>query len=330
MISTCTIRFADAPTTPAAHLASWTAKRWSPGATIRVAFLDGTAEQKAAVRRHAATWSQYAAIAFAFDSDPATAEVRVAFPGDYGDYWSAIGTDCKDRTSFPAETVHLAFPPGTADDEYRRVIVHEFGHVLGFVHEHQSPAETIPWNRPAVYAWYGQTQGWSPQMIDQQVLMPLSSLDIRDFSPWDKGSIMEYPIPAELVTDPSYAVGWNSTLSPTDIARAALWYPGPTTVPPPGQPPVTPPPVRPPEPQTFALNPVSRMGAYTITVPLSEPATVALSVKGLRLVVKAVVGSPPGASLRAFLLPGISYAVTVTPTAGRLVAVKSAGMEAVA
>jgi hypothetical protein len=53
---------------------------------------------------------------------------------------------------------------------------------------------------------------------------------------------------------------------------------------------------------------------------------VTLSVKGLKLALKAVAGSPPGVSLRAFLLPGIAYLVTVTPTAGRLVAVKSAGV----
>ena len=40
----------------------------------------------------------------------------------------------------------------TPDEEYSRVVVHEFGHALGCIHEHQSPAATFQWNKEAVYA----------------------------------------------------------------------------------------------------------------------------------------------------------------------------------
>ena len=32
----------------------------------------------------------------------------------------------------------------------RQVILHEFGHALGAVHEHESPYSTIPWNKDKV------------------------------------------------------------------------------------------------------------------------------------------------------------------------------------
>jgi hypothetical protein len=43
---------------------------------------------------------------------------------------------------------------------------------------------------------------------------------------YDKLSIMEYPIPAALVTDPAFAVGWNAALSDHDKAFIDSVYPG--------------------------------------------------------------------------------------------------------
>ena len=43
------------------------------------------------------------------------------------------------------------FDSETTDDEYRRVVLHEFGHALGLAHEHQSPGVAIPWNEQKVY-----------------------------------------------------------------------------------------------------------------------------------------------------------------------------------
>jgi serralysin len=37
--------------------------------------------------------------------------------------------------------------PGTLNDEYSCVVLHEFGHALGCPHEHQHPEYDIDWNR---------------------------------------------------------------------------------------------------------------------------------------------------------------------------------------
>ena len=42
--------------------------------------------------------------------------------------------------------------PDSDDDELRRVVLHEFGHALGLIHEHQNPEGGIEWNEPAVKA----------------------------------------------------------------------------------------------------------------------------------------------------------------------------------
>jgi serralysin len=49
------------------------------------------------------------------------------------------------------------------------------------------------------------------------------------FSDFDPQSIMLYAIPAELLTDPSKAVGWNTKLSDTDKAFIGTVYPKPAT-----------------------------------------------------------------------------------------------------
>lgn len=51
--------------------------------------------------------------------------------------WSKVGTDAKDVANDEA-TMHLHLGPG-GDDYKQHVVMHEFGHVLGLDHEHQSP-----------------------------------------------------------------------------------------------------------------------------------------------------------------------------------------------
>lgn len=46
--------------------------------------------------------------------------------------------------------------PDTPDQEYSRVVLHEFGHALGAIHEHQHPEAAIPWDKPKVYEYYAR------------------------------------------------------------------------------------------------------------------------------------------------------------------------------
>lgn len=116
------------------------------------------------------------------------------------------------------------FTDDTDDAELSRVIIHEFGHALGCIHEHQSPsAEGIPWDRPAVYAYYLQTQGWSEDEVNNNIFN-LYSADSTQFSEFDPASIMLYAIPAELTTN-GYHTEWNTQLSNTDKGFFSQSYP---------------------------------------------------------------------------------------------------------
>lgn len=185
-------------------------KFWTPGQTIRVLFLNGSTTLQNRVFAAAEQWEQYANINFVKVS-AAPAEVRVAF--ESGGYWSYIG---KDLVYVPAnqKTMNLQFTDAISDSELRRITLHEFGHTLGLAHEQQQPASTIPWNVPAVYAYYAQTQGWSQQMVDQNVLNKATA-ESSQYTNFDGTSIMEYPVSASLTTN-GYSIGWNTQLSATD------------------------------------------------------------------------------------------------------------------
>ena len=202
-----------------------TSKKWKSGQTLRVRFLDGDpiVQQKIEVVAH--QWSQYVNIQFAF-GNTLDAEIRISCQP--GGSWSYIGTDAltidKNRPTMNYGWLHL----DTADEEYSRVVLHEFGHALGLIHEHQHPEAGIPWNRDAVYRSYmSPPNNWTKEGVDNNLFAQFSK-DITQFSHFDTKSIMLYPIPKALTTN-GFEVGWNTHLSETDKAFMGEIYPLPDT-----------------------------------------------------------------------------------------------------
>jgi uncharacterized protein YkwD len=226
-----------------AHLVGLVGKYWPPGKTIRVAFLDGSPRLHGRVAKSieegplgTGGWPEVGNIRFDWSGGP-SAEIRVSFYHDAGS-WSMIGTDCLQVA--PSEpTLNLGWIRDDTPDDQLHVALHEFGHALGFGHEHQSPVEGIPWEWPKVYAWYSATQGWSRAMVDRQVRQRY--LDSQtNHGAWDRASIMEYPVDASLTLDGS-SIPWNTRLSDEDRRFAATIYPS-SVIPAPPVPPVPPPP----------------------------------------------------------------------------------------
>jgi hypothetical protein len=103
-------------------------------------------------------------------------------------------------------------------------IIHEFSHALGMLHEHQNPKGGIKWDKPAVYAWAAETQGWDQQTTDENILSPLPINEISG-SPYDPKSIMAYFFPPELTLDGS-SFTRNLRYSNTDYSWLAEKYGG--------------------------------------------------------------------------------------------------------
>lgn len=204
------------------QIALVTSKKWEVGRTLGIAFLEGSPGNQKFVRDNAEEWLKYANIKFQWGVSATQAEIRITFRQGLGS-WSYIGTDC---LGIPKNQQTMNFgwlDPGT--------VMHEFGHALGAIHEHQHPEAGIPWVVDAVYRYYsGPPNNWDRATIDSNIFQKYSR-ELTQFSAYDTKSIMHYPIDPQL-TSGGFAVGWNKELSANDKSFMAQEYPGAGTPPP--------------------------------------------------------------------------------------------------
>ncbi len=195
---------------------------WENNKRLRVRFLDGDPVVQQKIAAIAPEWEQYTNLKLAFGTE-AAAEIRISFR-DAGFSWSTVGTDSLSRPRTSPSMNFGWLKPTTPVREYRRVVLHEFGHALGMIHEHNNPAAKgqIPWDKPKVYTYYAQ-QGWDKADVDENIFAVYAQ-DATNFTSFDRTSIMEYAVPDEL-TIGTYSIGWNTELSELDKDFMRRQYP---------------------------------------------------------------------------------------------------------
>jgi len=205
-------------------LAAITDKMWQPGETVTFGFdiRGGSLNLIEKVKLYAKEWERYANIKLEYVMDIRNAVIKIGFVAGAGSY-SQIG---REALVTQANTLTMNFGwLATLTDEslIRRVVLHEFGHALGFIHEHLSPAAAIPWDKEKVYAFYAlPPDNWDRATVDNNIFTKYA-LTSTNYSTYDRLSIMHYPIPAELTTDGSSSP-FNTDFSETDKQYAALFY----------------------------------------------------------------------------------------------------------
>ena len=217
------------------------AATWKPGQIVKVCFRSGTPGAHQRVIRVAREWMEYANVLFDFEENGSARrcrgdgreDIKIDFIDNKG-WWSAYGRLSRQRDPsmnlqfFGVDTPRYSNGQPAPEAELRRIILHEFGHALGMMHEHQSPAagcdQEIDWE--AAYK-LGTKLGWDRNQVHAQ-LRQLTSSEEFNLTSVDRKSIMHYSLDPELFRQGRGSKCWvpdNNDLSEQDRRFIASIYP---------------------------------------------------------------------------------------------------------
>jgi serralysin len=185
------------------------------------------------VMRFARRWTEVSKgkVNFFFDRYDGTTnrpDLRVSFDTTKGSN-SYIGSDAlnvpKNKATMNFGWIPLQGGAGVDTIVIQEVVLHEFGHAIGLVHEHQSPGANIPWDTTALYEYYERTQDppWTEEQVNSNILQRYAERDV-DYNRYDVLSIMHYSIDNDL-TIGDFETGWNTVLSVKDSMLVNRLYP---------------------------------------------------------------------------------------------------------
>lgn len=193
-------------------------KTWPQHSTVRISLLNMTDEQKITIKKGINEWIPHTNLHFKFVNRD-DGDIRISAGTASQGSWSEIGTDALHRA--PSEpTMYINF--NNFDDEVQADIVHEFGHALSLVHEHQHPQRSLTFNEKATYEHF-EKRDFEEHEVHREVLGQFDPSEVKT-SKYDKSSIMHYYIPASLLTD-GEEVPFPTKLSDGDIKFVKTLYP---------------------------------------------------------------------------------------------------------
>ena len=212
------------------------AKRWPVTDPVRVCFFGGTVSLRTKIMTIANQWTNGSPLKFDWGNaanprlcNSEFSHIRVGFSPT--GYWSLIGQDSVVYAGQLEQSLNLGMydlsPP--PEPNFTSTVLHEFGHALGFQHEHQHPQSTCEseFNWPAIYNYLASAPNyWNTQKVDYN-MRRRHYLNGDVTTTFDKNSIMLYSFPAQFyqqgTTSSCYTAG-NSNLSAGDRQTFAMVY----------------------------------------------------------------------------------------------------------
>jgi len=221
----CFAWFAKGPGSGTDRAALQKNAKWTKGETITVSFLDGDPALQEKVKAAALKWTApgLANLRLQFRKDNTDTDVRISFK--FSGSWSSVGTTCR-QVPAPQPTMNYGWlDKNSTQAEIEEVVLHEFGHALGLIHEHQNPAGGIKWNKKKVIEdLSGPPNNWDTETIAFNVFEPATKKETNFTGKMDVDSIMMYPFPASWTTD-GFSTKTNGKLSATDKEFIHKQYP---------------------------------------------------------------------------------------------------------
>jgi hypothetical protein len=208
-----------------------------PDSRVSACFLDGGTAARRHVAQVAQRWVETTGLQLDFGpaESPRTCDaaapsnIRVSFAGS--GHWSMLGTEAK-SVAAGKPTLNLSgMNKASFSEADDGIILHEFGHAIGFDHEHQSPAsvceQEFDWDYlyVAMGGW-----GWSRQTIDVNMRQLPPSTKMAALTGFDKESVMLYDLEREyfkreIAKPVCFIPRANNAISRLDREAAATVYP---------------------------------------------------------------------------------------------------------
>lgn len=174
---------------------------WPVGSEIKIGFIDGTQEDRDFVKGVGSEWFEFVNLSVHYVDVPSTADVRISIKTTPERSYSYIGTSAR-IASIGEPTMQLALLPNLSEEERRKIVLHEFGHMLGLIPENQNPNSKmyvdLDWDK--VYQHFAQL-GWNREMVDQYYRSSEKISYLYNGKPFDPHSVMIHPLPKELVAE---------------------------------------------------------------------------------------------------------------------------------
>jgi len=216
-------RVQGSPTKPVSMGMAARGLTWAPHTKLKVRFLEGVPALHNRVLEAAREWI-VDGVKFSIElaAPGEKAHIRIAFNAARGS-WSYIGKDCLGiHPSQP--TMNLGWATlQTPKRDFYSVVIHEWGHALGLLHEHNHPEALIDWDRQAVIDDLSAPPNeWDLETIESNVFAQYKSSQVitTDF---DKASVMIYTIPSRWTKNgKSFMPSWK--LSDGDRATIVKLY----------------------------------------------------------------------------------------------------------
>lgn len=181
-------------------------KYWEKGKVLKINFLDGNTELIEFVKQVAKEWVNVSDVDlnYEFVSDALASDIRVSFVGNAS--WSFIGTQALEIPK-DEPTINLGSIKYMEDLKDKRfAVLHEFGHVLGLIHEHQSPGIHDEWNWDEIFKTYQTNFDWTEETTKETINRNLETMNTDDTfyknKIFDPASVMLYNFPSNFFKKP--------------------------------------------------------------------------------------------------------------------------------